>query len=46
LEVAINSLVAVLKEESPVIVGGKVYNAEPAVLSEQSATTTELNLES
>ncbi|HYH04087.1 MAG TPA: DUF1385 domain-containing protein, partial [Bacillota bacterium] len=29
LEVAINSLVAVLKEEAPVIVGGKVYQAEP-----------------
>ncbi len=28
LEVAINSLVAVLREEAPVIVGGKVYAAE------------------
>lgn len=28
MEVAINSLVAVLKEEAPVIVGGKVYQAE------------------
>jgi uncharacterized protein YqhQ len=28
LEVAINSLVAVLREEAPVIVGGKVYTAE------------------
>jgi uncharacterized protein YqhQ len=28
LQVAINSLVAVLREEAPVIVGGKVYSAE------------------
>jgi uncharacterized protein YqhQ len=28
LEVALNSLVAVLREEAPVIVGGKVYSAE------------------
>jgi uncharacterized protein YqhQ len=48
MEVAINSLVAVLKEEAPVIVGGKVYSTEPATLSEQSVTTTttELNFES
>ncbi|MGE5582172.1 MAG: DUF1385 domain-containing protein [Bacillota bacterium] len=38
LEVAINSLVAVLREEAPVIVGGKVYTAE-AVKIEQPATT-------
>lgn len=39
LEVAINSLVAVLKEEAPVIVGGKVYQAEPvAVTATESAT--------
>ena len=37
MEVAINSLVAVLKEEAPVIVGGKVYQAEPV---EVAATET------
>lgn len=37
MEVAINSLIAVLKEEAPVIVGGKVYQAEPV---EVTATET------
>jgi uncharacterized protein YqhQ len=37
LEVAISSLVAVLREESPVIVGGKVYTAEK--LEVEAATT-------
>jgi len=33
LEVALNSLVTVLKEEAPVIVGGKIYAAEPVEVS-------------
>jgi uncharacterized protein YqhQ len=37
LEVAINSLVAVLREEAPVIVGGKVYAAEKVEV--EAATT-------
>jgi uncharacterized protein YqhQ len=37
LEVAINSLVAVLREEAPVIVGGKVYAAEKVEI--EAATT-------
>jgi uncharacterized protein YqhQ len=37
LEVAINSLVAVLREEAPVIVGGKVYAAEKVEI--KAATT-------
>ncbi|HEY8464044.1 MAG TPA: DUF1385 domain-containing protein [Bacillota bacterium] len=38
LEVAINSLVAVLKEEAPVIVGGKVYQAEPVAAAASETT--------
>ena len=40
IEVAINSLVAVLREEAPIIVGGKIYTAEtveakPAVVNSE-----------
>lgn len=37
LEVAIHSLIAVLKEEAPVIVGGKIYAAEAVEVSAVSA---------
>ncbi len=39
IEVAINSLVAVLREESPVIVGGKVYASETVKVEVEPATT-------
>jgi uncharacterized protein YqhQ len=45
MEVAINSLIAVLKEEAPVIVGGKAYQAEAVeVGAVTSATNSDQNL--
>lgn len=38
IEVAINSLVAVLKEEAPVIVGGRVYMGEPVPVEAEART--------
>lgn len=40
LEVAINALVAVLKEEVPLIVGGRAYAAEKIEVEVETATTT------
>ncbi|MGD8400621.1 MAG: DUF1385 domain-containing protein [Bacillota bacterium] len=37
MEVAINSLVAVLKEEAPVIVGGKAYQVETVAIGTENA---------